>query len=506
VTYSTRKLLIAFALAKLVLHLASSPGYGYFRDELYYIACSAHLDWGYVDHPALSVIALAWSRLILGDSLVAIRLLPAVAGALTILFVGLMARELGGDLYAQVLAMTAALIAPEYLSVNRVYSMNGFDVLFWTLSAYLLIRILKEENSRLWIVLGLVLGLGLENKISVLWLGAGLAVGLLVTSAREWLATPWPWISGFIAVLLFVPYVVWQINHGWPTLEFIEVATTEKMAPVHPLDYLIGQIEMMHPFNLPIWLSGLYFLLVSKHGARYRLLGWIYLTVLGILLAAGSARIGYLVPTYTWLLASGAVLLSGLFRRQALGWLKTAGPVALVMGGIATAPFALPILPVESYIGYARALGVQPSTEERKEVAALPQHYADMHGWNVIVNAVSEVYSNLPKEEQGRVAVLAPNYGVAGAIDFFGSDFGLPRAISSHNNYWLWGPGDADGRVMIVIGWSEEAMARRFESYGRVATIECGYCMPYENNNPVWVGRGLRVPMNEFWDAIKNFN
>ena len=170
-----------------------------------------------------------------------------------------------------------------------------------------------------------------------------------------------------------------------------------------------------------------------------------------------------------------------------------------------TAPFALPVLPVETYIRYAKAIGVEPSTAERKELAELPQHYADMHGWHEIVATVAEVYQSLGAEEKTDVVIFAPNYGVAGAIDFLGPEYGLPSAISNHNNYWLWGPGEDDRGTAILIGVSEDAVSRLFESHERAATIECGYCMPYENHNPVWLGRDLKQPMAELWPSIKNY-
>jgi hypothetical protein len=504
---STRAILIALALVKLSLHLFTSQGYGTFRDEFYYIACSEHLDWGYVDHPPLSMVLLRVTRLVLGDSLTALRFLPAVAGALTVYLVGLMTRKLGGGRFAIVLAMVAAIVAPAYLGTNHKFSMNSFDILFWALSAYLLMHILEGGDRRLWLILGLVLGLGLENKISVLWLGTGLAVGLVVTESRKWLATPWPWVCGGLSLALFLPYVIWQMKHGWPTLEFIEVATTEKMAAVSAVDFFADQFFAMHPFNLPIWLSGLVFFLFLKDGKIFRLLGWVYIAVIVILLSAGTSRSGYLVPTYTWLLAAGGVAIEAVLNRWKAGvWLRSSAVGLLLLGGVAMVPLALPVLPVETYIRYAKAIGVAPSTAERKEIGALPQDYADMHGWREIVGTVSNVFHGLTEEEREDVAILAPNYGVAGAIDFLGTEYSLPSASSSHNNYWLWGPPETEGKVLIVISWSERGVSRWFESYERAATTDCGYCMPYENNRPVWVCRGLKAPMEEFWKEIKNFN
>jgi hypothetical protein len=499
-------LIALFALAKLALHVATSTGYGYFRDELYYLACAEHLDAGYVDHPPLSVYVLWAVRGLFGDSLPALRLLPALLGAATVALVGLMARALGGGGWAGALAMTGALVAPEYLSLNHFYSMNAFDIFFWALAAYVLILIVESPRPRLWLVLGLVLGLGLLNKISVLWLGAGLLVGLVASPQRRWLATPWPWLSGLSAALLFSPYVIWQLRHGWPTVEFIRKATTEKMVQVAPLDFLASQVDMMLPLSLPLWLGGLAYLFLDPAGRKRQALGWTYLTVFLILVSSGSSRAGYLAPSYTWLFAAGGVAVDRVLGGTRLAWIRSAAIAVLIAAGAVAAPLALPLLPVETYIRYARALGEEPSTEERKELGELGQFYADMHGWEAIVGTLVDAHRRLPPEERAAARILAPDYGVAGAVDLLGRKQGLPPAISGHNNYWLWGPRGWDGRVLIVVGSTEERLRARFEGVERVSTIECGLCMPYENHRPVWVVRGLRSAVAEAWPRIKHYD
>jgi hypothetical protein len=510
-------MILAFALVKLVLHLATTSGYGYFRDELYYLACTEHLDFGYVDHPSLSVFLLWIVRHTLGTSLFALRLLPALASAATVYLVGWMARRMGGGRLAQALAMTCALIAGSYLSVGHFYSMNAFELTFWTAAAALLVRLLTEDDpgrtGRIWIALGIVLALGLANKISVLWLGAGLGVGLVMGPERRFLATRWPWIAGAIAALGALPYAIWNYLHGWPTPEFVRNSSGSKMAHVSPLDFLSGQIDTMHPWTLPLWLGGLLWLFFAPRGKRFRLLGWIYLVVFAILVANGTSRSGYLAPAYTWLFAAGGNAAEGLlarFRgrwqplRQGLGWAAVA---VLLAGGVIGAPFALPVLPVERYIAYARALGVQPETAEKKELGDLPQHYADMHGWPEIVATVDAVYRKIPDAEKGRTGIYAPDYGVAGAIDHFGPPLGLPKAMSGHNSYWLWGPGKYDGGPLIVVGGDEEDIAAVCAGkVERAATIECGRCMPYENHNPVWLCPGLKASVGEVWKRVKNFS
>ncbi|HVT58984.1 MAG TPA: glycosyltransferase family 39 protein [Thermoanaerobaculia bacterium] len=505
---ATRTILI-FASAKLFLHLAAFRGYGYFRDEFYYLACARHLAPGYVDHPALSVALLWLATHLLGTSLFAVRLLPALAGAATVALVGLLCREMGGDRFAGLLAMSAALVPGEYLALDHFYSMNAFDLLFWALAGYLVVRLLNGGDPRLWLFLGLVLGLGLANKISVLWLGGGLIVAFALGPERRHFATRWPYYAGAIAAALFAPYVLWQVKYGWPTLEFIHNATSQKMVHVSLASFVAGQVDVMCPFTLPIWLGGLAFLFLHPKGRRYRILAWTYIVVFAVLAASGSSRAGYLSPAYTWLFAAGGICAETLLYRRSLHWLRWAGwglVAVVLLGGAVGAPFALPLLPIPTYLRYAQALGQKPTTEERKELGQLPQFYADFHGWPEIVATVAGVYRRLPEADKARARIVAPDYGVAGAIDLLGTPLGLPQALSGHNNYWLWGPGSFDGTTLIVIGSRQERLAELFREVERAATIECGLCMPYENHRPVWICHGLKPSVPEFWSRIKHYD
>lgn len=506
--------LVVLPLMKLLLHLVTYRGYGIFRDEFYYLACSDRLSWGYVDQPPLSVLLLKLQRTLFGDSLFSIRLLPAVAGALTILLVGLIARRLGGGSFARVTAMTAALVAPIYLSLDHFYSMNAFDILIWGLAAYLCLVIFQEEGDEhgisgsripgLWILLGVVLGLGLQNKISVLWLGAGLAVGLLATMQRRWLATRWPWLAGAIAMAIFIPYVLWQAANDWPTLEFIANATSQKMRAVGPLELLASQAEMMNPLTLPIWGLGLFWFARRR---EMRIFAVIWLVVFAILAFNKASRPSYLSPTYTWLLPAGAVAIEAFFRRRQWDRARWVVPIVVLIAGSALAPQALPILSTGAYIEYARALGEAPSTAERKELAALPQFYADMHGWESFVGTVESVWESLPENERAGAAVFTGNYGEAGAIEALADDNALRAAVmSSHNNYWFWGPRGSSGHPVIFLGASREGLLEMFDEVELAARTDCGFCMPYENDVPVWICRGARVSIEELWPELKHYD
>ena len=500
-------LLALLSLAKLAVHLGTNlfGGYGIFRDELYYIACSQHMAWGYVDQPPFSIAALWLNRHLFGDSLFALRLLPAVAGAAAVFLAGLTARKLGGGRFAQALAAVSVITAPLLLGINSIFSMNSFDLLFWTLSFYLVVVIVENQDPKYWLFLGVVLGLGLLNKISVLWLGAGLFAGLLLTMHRRLLLSKKAWLAAGIALLLFLPHVIWQIASHFPTLEFIRNASAEKYAAVSPLKIFVEQVLNMNPPTLVFWLPGMVYFLVARSVRRFRILPVIYLSVFAILAINGSSKAEYLGPAFPMLFALGAIAFEKFVLRFHWRWLKPVMLALLLLSGIALAPLAIAVLPVESYIAYTRSLGMTPSTPEKKELSRLPQFYADMFGWEKMVATVAGAYGRLTPGEKAKCAIMANNYGEAGAIDFFGPKYGLPKAISGHNNYWLWGPRGATGEVVIRLGGSVEAMREAYKEVSQAGTFHDDYCMPYENDMAVWILKGRRSPLAAEWAEFKSY-
>jgi hypothetical protein len=501
---SDTALLMGLSLAVLLAQLLVSGRYGYFRDEFYYFACGEHLDWGYVDQPPFVALAAFLVRRILRESLLAIRLLPAVCNALVVFLTGLMARELGGRRFAQGLAALATLIGPVYLIVNHYFSMNCFDYVFWALGAYLVIKILKEDRPRLWVVFGVVAGVGLMNKYSVGFLGLGLVVGLVLAPARKHLLSKWLWLGGLTAFLIFLPHIIWQVEHGFPTREFIRNATLYKNLPMSPLAFLVESVLQIQPVTLPIWLAGLYFFFFTKPGKPFRVLGWIYVADLALFLLT-NAKPYYLAPAYFALLAAGAVHFESLIISRQWNWLKPASATTLVVSGLVLLPYSLPVLPVETFIKYEDFIGLHPGTGERGTSGKLPQYYGDMFGWENQVATVARVYYTLTLEEKARTIIFCSNYGEAGAIDLFGKKYGLPKATSGHNNYWFWGPGNWDADIVITVGASREDVEKSFEQVELGATIVSPYARPNETDIPVFIGRKPRMPLKEVWPRTKEF-
>jgi hypothetical protein len=492
------------ALVQFVLQIIFHGNYGYFRDELYYIACTHHLDFGYVDMPPLSIAILSLNRWVLGDSLQALRLLPTFAVTGTVILAALMARRMGGGRFAQGLASLTVVAAHGLLGAGRYFSMNAFDVFFWALAGYLVIIILTEGNQKLWLAFGIVAGLGLLNKYSMGFLCIGLVAGLILTTKRKQLASKWFWYGALAALILFLPHIIWEIRLGLPSLEFMHNASQMKNVPLSAGDFFSGQLRDMNYFNAPLWLLGLYFFFFHRTGSQYRVLGWTYIVVF-VVMVAGNAKVYYLSPIYPMLLAGGSVFVERFIRDHSWNWMKPVYVSLLIVWTLIALPLTLPVLPVEGLISYQKLLGVAPRADERSALAELPQFYADMFGWEKMTADVAKVYQTLTPEEQAECVIFVRNYGEAGAIDFFGKQYGLPNATCAHNNYWLWGPGQRTGRIAIIFGSSrtiEGNLADLCRSYMHVelaATTNARYCMPYENGRMIFICKEMNTTFQKIW-------
>jgi 4-amino-4-deoxy-L-arabinose transferase-like glycosyltransferase len=501
---SDNALLLYLALAKFLLHILTNGNYGIFRDELYYVACSKHLDWGYVDHPPLSIFILTVTRTLLGESLFAIRLPAALSGAASVFLAGILARELGGRRFAQVTAAAAYLVMPTSLVLGGFFSMNVFDHLFWILLVLIVIRIMKTDNPRLWMLFGLVAGLGLLNKISVGFLGFGIVLGLLLTTHRKQFLTKWIWIGGTIAGAIFLPHILWQISHGFPTAEFVQNATQYKIARVSPLEYIGKQILETNPLLFPIWLTGLVAFLFGRRLSGYRFLGLVYLVLLTLFIVQ-NAKAYYLAPTYAILFAGSAVTIEGLLAQSWWRWLKPLLIAYVLAAGLLLVPLAVPMLPPAEVIAHAERLGIQAPREEVGHTSELPQYFSDRFGWEEMVARVADVFHSLTPEEQQKCSIFMGNYGEAGAVDYFGPKYGLPGAISSHNSYWLWGPGEAQTNLIITVGTSrhEEELREWFSEVAAAGTHYSEWAL--ERELTIYICRNPKVTIDVIWPQIKEF-
>ncbi len=494
----------AIPLTALLLFGATARGYGIFRDELYYIACGKHLDWGYVDHPPL-VALIAWAaRHVAGDSWIVLRIVSALALTGTVLLVGDTARTMGGGRWAGLMAQLLAAVAPIYLSLFSIYSMNAFDVLIWAGLARIASAALAGGSPRLWVAFGALAGIGLENKVDVVMLGAGLGLGIVISRRFDILRERWIWIGGAVAALLFAPHILWQVAHGWPTREFVANAQRHKITVLGPVGFVARQFQMGGPVGFTFALAGMGWLLFARAARPFRALGWAALVVL-VLFAASVSKAYYFAPGLTLLFPAAGVALeawtAGRFRRPARAVALIAAASILIV-----APVIKPLLSEDRFVRYAAALGVAPGSDENHRLGRLPQFFADMHGWEEMTRSVATVYAELAPDERAKACIYGQNYGEAGAIDYFGPALGLPRAMSGHNSYWLWGPGSCTGAVVLIIGGDRADHIRNFKSVEPGGSFRCADCMPYESDLTIWVARDLKVPLAGAWSGSKHYN
>lgn len=493
------------AVVKLGLHLYADRFYGYFVDELYFIACSNHLAAGYVDQPPLIAFIVRFERMLFGDSLQAIRFLPAVAGAAKVFLAGWMAREFGGKRFAQAIAALATLFGTAYFAFDHYVSMNSFEPLFWMGCAAILIRIIKTDNQKLWLWFGVVAGFGLLNKHSMAFFGLGVVVGLLTSEHRRMLAQKWVWLGGLIAFLILLPNLIWNVQHHWPFLELLRnIKADGRNVQLSWLQFIRQQFDLMMPASGPLWVAGLVWLLFARKGRLFRPLATTYLVILACMLLM-DGRTYYMLPAYPMLLAAGGVALECWLTRPLLSWLKPAYAIVIVAMGAIGAPMALPILSPQTYIAYAERLNMGVPRIENHKMGPLPQFYADMFGWEEMTEVVAKAYNALPEGERARTAIFGGNFGQAGAIDLFGKKYGLPRAIGNHQNYWYWGPRDYTGESVIVMGARREELEPFWSSIEPVGSVYHPYSMPYEHFT-VYHCRGIKQPINEIWPKIKNWH
>jgi len=650
-------IVLYLAAAKLLLHLVTAGRYGIFRDELYYLACAEHLDWGYVDQPP-AIALIAWlARHVFGSSLIGLRLLPAIAGAALVWLTGKLAREMGGGRFAQALAALATLAAAIYLLFHHWLTMNAFEPLIWMGAAWCVVRAIKPGSpagqpggggstgsASYWLWFGVIIGVGLETKYSVIFFVFGTVAGLLLTPHRRFLKSPWIWLGALAAIVIFLPNLLWLVKHDFPFLELMRnIRESGRDVARAPIAFIADQALIMNPILFPLWVGGLIWLFFGKQTAvigkwgqgervkgnqgkdgeeeqvngagvkanhtkdrgLYRIFGWAYVVMLVTFIVLKGKNY-YLAPVYPILFAAGAIAFERVTERLTVrtasgpgspsgqpawgggcdrllsdvqsptsnvrgqpdwgsgceqvssdvqsptsnvqGQLNTgtaggAGSPAwhprwgallhaarrlpfpfphspftllppflrylyvtlIILAGATLAPLTLPILSAETYIRYQTALGFEPPKAENQNTGPLPQHFADEFGWEEMTRAVAEVYNSLPTDERAQTAIFANSYGQAGAIDFFGAKFGLPKAISNHQNYWYWGSLNYTGAIVIVLGSDGEGDREHFKTVDSVGRTYHPYSRRDEHFE-IFLCRGLNQPLQTLWPNIKNWD
>jgi Dolichyl-phosphate-mannose-protein mannosyltransferase len=497
-------IVLFIAAAKLVFHLLTASRYGIFRDELYYLACSEHLDWGYVDQPPLIALVVWIARHVFGDSLPGLRLLPALAGAALVFLTGKLTRELGGQRFSQALSALAVAVLPIYLIMHHWMTMNAFEPLIWLGCVWCVVRAINSEQGRYWVWFGVLAGIGMENKYSMAFLAFGVFVGLLATRERHVFKTWRFWLGAAIALLIFLPNLLWLSTHNFPFLQLmVNIRLSGRDVARGPLSFILDQANILNPVLLPLWFGGLVWLFFGRRGGRYRVLAWAYCVML-LLFIALHGKNYYLAPAYPMLFAAGAVAFENVARERRR-WVGTAYIFLIVVTTVGLAPLSAPILSPQNYIAYQRMIGLEPFKAENQRTGPLPQYFADEFGWEEMTREVARIYNALPSEERARTAIFANNYGQAGAIDFFGARYGLPKSISNHQSYWLWGPHQYTGDIVIVLGSDGRGDREHFRTVDVAGHVDHPYSRLDEHFD-VFLCRWLMPDLKSLWMEIRNWS
>jgi hypothetical protein len=523
---------VGFALLKFAIHLVTNLlqphlGWGYFRDELYYIACGRHLAFGYVDHAPMVALQARLALLLFGKSLAGIRMFSALAGAARVFLTGMLCWRLGGRPSAQALAMLAVLLAPQYLGTDSFLSMNSFESMFWMLCLLALLQLVRtpaadHHMARLsWIVFGVSAGLGLENKPSMAFFLVALLVALLLTPERRLLFTRHAALGVAVLLLLAAPYLIWQIANHWPMLEFLRDGIKQhKNVALPPLAFLKQQMLMLNPVSAPILLAGLAWLLFAPRARGLRWLGLNYLLFLALLMAL-HGKDYYVAPIYPLLYAAGGVALLGVQRAPKgspagatrVPWLWASGmsayAVMLILTGIVVLPAAIPVFTPEQQYAYLERMHLEGKPDEKWSQGPMKQFFSDRFGWQEMADAATQAYNSLSPADQQKAGIFGANYGDASAINFLapqpadGSK--LPTAVSGQNNYWLWGPHGYSGDVMIlVINATPDEVRQYYDDVTVFRKETNGWAMPNERVY-VYIARHRKQNFTADWPDMKEY-
>jgi 4-amino-4-deoxy-L-arabinose transferase-like glycosyltransferase len=489
--------LVLLALARLVFHCLTNGQYGFHRDELDMLDNARYLAWGYVAYPPMTPLFARLALVLFGPSLVGLRSLAALTQAISMVLTGLIARDLGGSRPAQMLAALAAGVAPATLVMGSLYGYASFDYFWWVLIAFLMVRLLKSEDPRWWLGIGAVIGLGMMTKYTMAFYVAGIVGGVLLTQARRYLASPWLWGGVALALLIFLPNLLWQMQHQFISLQFLSSIHARDVRIGRAANFLVEQFYVCtNPVTVPLWGAGLFYFFGTKTGQRYRPLGWMFLIPLALFVVT-QGRGYYLSAAYPMLMAAGAAwgeqqlaVLSAGVRR--LGYALAVG--LLAAGGAAFAALVLPLAPVNSAWW---DVAIQMNPELREEI-----------GWPELVEATADIYAALPAEAKAHTAIYADNYGEAGALNLYGPAYGLPEAISGTNSYWLRGYGDPAAQNVIILGSRQADSSMFFDTCAPAGRITNRYGVVNEETREhpiILFCQGPRQPWSEIWKFVQRF-
>lgn len=494
---SDNMLLLMIGGGVVVFHLLTNGQYGFHRDELDILMNARQLDWGYVAYPPITPLIARAGLELFGTSLVGLRSFAAIAQGIVVILAGMMARDFGGARAAQITAALAAAISPVALTSGTLIQYMSFDFLWWVLLSFFVVRLLRTEDPRWWLGIGMAVGLGMMTKYTMAFFAAGLVAGVLITATRRYLKSPWLWAGVAVAMIIFLPNFLWQVRNDFVSLDFLSAIHTRDISWGRTDAFLLEQLHVAaNPLTIPLWLAGLYFLLLAPAGKRFRPLAWMFLVTF-VLLWLSRGRAYYVGPAYTILLAAGAVWLEAWLRTRqprTARWSWAIVAVALALGAAMAVVFTKPVAPINSSLW-------RISSEVNGDVK-------EMVGWPDLARQVSEIYQALPSADQGTTAILAGNYGEAGAFDLYRADFELPPVISAVNSLHARGYGVPPPETLIAVGFDAAQIRSYFSSCQPAGRVQNRYGVRNEeatHHNTMFVCREPRRPWPELWVRLQQF-
>ena len=504
-----KHLFLVSAFTFLLIYLSTFiQGYGYFIDEFYYIACANNPAAGYVDHPPLAPLLLTLFQLVFGDSIYAIRILPALAQTAAVFCTGIVAKEIGGGKFAQLLAACAMATSPTIIAFGGFYSMNAFEPLLAALLIYFTIGMIKQNNPKLWIVLGIIMGLGMMNKHTFGVFIIALIFSLILSGKWRLVVNKWFIVGGLLGLIIFLPNIIWQVLNDYPSLEFYRNISSDKNVYTPPIAFIMGQVMGMSPSTVPIWFAGFLFLLFSKTTRDFRFLAILFLGLFIFMMLSGTSRSDRLAFAYPAAFTGGALFFENIILKYNAKWLKTVLIITLVFGLAIALPIILPYFSYQTVQAHTKFLGLNTEIEKGKK-PPLPQLLADRIGWKEKFNLVLHAYQSLPDDDKKTTLIAAGNYGQAGALELFGKEYNFPPVVSAHNNYYLWSKQRLKGNVLLQLGHEEDYNGLK-ERFNVVEILPGEYKNPYvsdhENNLRVFICRQAKLPYIEMLERSKNYH
>ena len=466
-------IILVLCLIKLFIHLITNTNYSFHRDEYLYLALGKHLSWGYME--VLPVIAvLAKIIHIFGANIFITRLFPALVGCVTVFLLGVMVRDLGGKKWAQVFACLAFILSPAFLRSNTLFQPVSFNQFCWFLSAFFIVRLIKFQNVKYWYFLGLVAGMGLLTKYSIAFFYFGFLIAILLTPHRKWFKTKYPYIAAGIALIIFLPNLIWQYFHHFPIVSHMTELSQTQLKNVNIAGFLIDQFLSHHIVSI-VWLLGLLFLFFSDRLKMYRVLAWIYLFIILFLIFL-SGKSYYSMGAYTMLFAAGGVAVENFLERKS-AYLKYLIIVLMLVATIPVIPYGLPVLRIEKMKQYCAFMKdnyniVSPLYWEDGNIYSLPQDFADMHGWEELAQRVSEFYYSLPPDERKSCMIYGGGYSHASSLLYYKKKHNLPEVFSFNGSFIMWAPDSVDFDRQILVDDVFHTQSSWFENMDLVDQIQ----------------------------------